>query len=220
VSAAVLAAIAILLPRFQVVVSILTAQPPQLVEEKVFHKGRNNTILLLSNADSGLGNVVLATASALLAEQPQLEIHCGTFKKFHNPIEKINQLNASPSRDSIVHAHIFKSKGFGEIAEDYYKVLDNLMHKPGLAGFEKFLRLVTHILQPLNLNEYLDNYHEIVDLIEKVDPSVIAIEPMFSPAIDAAITTNRRYVLVSPNALRDAFAVKQPWGAALWKYPA
>jgi hypothetical protein len=217
-SAVSIAVFAYWIPTIQIIADILYP-PPMAKVEKVYKKGRNNTVLLLGNGDFGLGNVVLATGAALIEEQPQLEVHYGTFNKFTKPIQRVNELNAENGLSNSVHAHIFESKGFSEIGDDHYGTIQGLMHPPGLKGFKKYLNEVKWLVQPLELDQYLANYREALELIEKVDPQVIAIEPMFSPGVDAAIASKRRYVMLSPNALRDAFAVRQPYAAGLWKYP-
>jgi len=212
-SALSLALIAVVLPR------ILNTQSDsaQPAVDKVYETGRNNTVLLLSNADHGFGNVVLATASALLAEQPQLEVHFGTFKKFIEPLQRINEMKKKSAGS--VKTYIFTGPDSVEAAELLSGSRESSMQYPGLRGFEKFVHLVKTGTQPLDVETHLQTYRQVIDLIGKVNPSVIAIEPMFAAAIDAAVATNTRYVLLVPNTLKDAYAVKQPWAAVLWKYP-
>lgn len=79
------------------VVAVCFQRNGQIQIEPKTYPGRNNTILFLSNGDSGMANVVLAASHSLLVEHGDLEVHYGTFKKFEKPIQNINRWAATTS---------------------------------------------------------------------------------------------------------------------------
>ncbi|KAI9147504.1 Glycosyltransferase buaB [Paramyrothecium foliicola] len=62
-------------------------------------------------------------------------------------------------------------------------------------------------------------YKQISDLILKIDPTVVVLDPMFRPAVDAARNLDRLRAILCPNALTDDFLYAQSHGAVFWKYP-
>jgi hypothetical protein len=68
--------------------------------------------------------------------------------------------------------------------------------------------------------EHIALFEEMTNLIQEVDPSIIAVDTLFGPAMDATRHQNRRHAILSPNALINNFAEMQPYARILWKYPA
>ncbi|KAK4120628.1 glycosyltransferase family 1 protein [Parathielavia appendiculata] len=62
-------------------------------------------------------------------------------------------------------------------------------------------------------------YHQCVELIEELDPALVVVNFAFWPAMDAVQHLNRHHDVISTPALADIFAVQQPYGSSLWKYP-
>lgn len=75
-------------------------------------------------------------------------------------------------------------------------------------------------LDPWNQEDHLALFRHISKLIEDVDPAVVVLDTMFSPAIEATRAANRLHAFITPNMLVDNFPDKQPWLGMLWKYPA
>ncbi|KAB8296392.1 hypothetical protein EYC80_009142 [Monilinia laxa] len=75
-------------------------------------------------------------------------------------------------------------------------------------------------LMPWTGPEYIDIYREISEILEEVDPVMVAVDPLFGPGLDAVRAQGRNHAVLSPNSLKENFVQLQPRGAALWKYPA
>ena len=73
---------------------------------------------------------------------------------------------------------------------------------------------------PWTAEEYVALYKHIEELIEEIDPAVIAVDTFLGPAMSVTRELNRRHVTLSPNTLKDQFAFMQSWGTGVWKFPA
>lgn len=184
------------------------------------YPGRNNTVLFLTNSDSGHANVVLAASHSLLVGHSDLEVHYGTFRNFDKPIQDINKWVATKSAGTgqikfhEIQGHdfaaTFKTKG---LAEEYH------VNPPGLAGFQRFSKSFHMYMMPWDAPEYLEIYKQVVALIEQLDPAVVVLDVLFAPGIDATRVLKRREVIISPNSVKDTFIDLQPLLSMFWKYP-
>jgi hypothetical protein len=213
--AAILAGIALLISQRT---RELLQDPPQEVYQP---RGRNNTILFLSNSEYGLSNVVLATSHAMLVHHSEIEVHFATFDRREEDISTVSKFasHQSPGAKPITF-HKLKGPTYGDALTAQGHLIEEVIHAPGLEGSAKLCKDIQKYLMPWSGPEYFDLYKQILHIIDEVDPAVIAIDPVFGPGLDATQDRNRRYVVVSPNSLRDNFAHLQPWGSMLWKYPA
>jgi hypothetical protein len=176
--------------------------------------------LLLSNADPGLGNVVLAATYSLLTEHPDIEVHYGTFPALKNSLEEIkkySQINVEKAGK--LETHYFKGLDHRECLYKRLGSMEGLLHRPGVAGLSRICNMVHDFAIIWDKEDYLGVYNEVSALIEKVDPAIIAVEPLFGPALDAIQNSKRRLAIVSPNALQDNIAKNQPYLSMFWKYP-
>lgn len=193
---------------------------PQVVEKKEFVQGRNNTILFLSNDDFGLANVLVATTYSLLTEHKDLDIHYGTHSKFKRHIENINKFVEPKALSKPIKIHIFEGINWKTAVDKAIIKLGHYGHKTGIWGLRDFTRLMTTVMQPVEMDDYLITYRQCIDLIKHLDPAVVVVDPLFAPGIDAIRTCNRREVMLAPGALQDTMGQLQPRGEVLWKYPA
>ncbi|KAF7881889.1 uncharacterized protein EAF02_006577 [Botrytis sinoallii] len=171
-------------------------------------RGKNDTVLFVTNSEHGFANVFLATSHALLTEYNDLDIHFATFGKLKDDITMISNFalnTGSPSYKKSLNGGGFK--------------VDSAINSPSLADFNRFCSNLEKMVMPWTAPDYLDIYKEISDILETVDPSIVAVDPVFGPGVDAVRAQGRNHVIISPNTLKDSFAKYQPWGAVLWKYP-
>lgn len=177
-------------------------------------------MLLLSNADPGLGNVVLAATYSLLTEHPDLEVHYGTFPALKQPLEEIkkySQINAEKA--GTLETHYFDGPDHRECLYNRLGSMEGLLHRPGVAGLSRICNMVHDFAIIWSQEDYLAAYKQVSALIEKIDPAVVVLEPLFGPAHDAIYNSKRRIVFLSPNALQDSISKNQPYLSIFWKYP-
>ncbi|ESZ95139.1 glycosyltransferase family 1 protein [Sclerotinia borealis F-4128] len=213
--AAALAYIAYLLAGF-------TTQEEKYTTKKPLEwPGKNNTVLFLSNSEHGLANVLLATSHALLVEHNDLDIHFVSFEKLKNDIATISKFAAQSSGSKrAINFHELKGISYAKALNSRGFAVDEAINAPGITGLGKFCKNMQSFLMPWTAPDYLDLYREIFGILEDIDPIVVALDPLFGPALDAVRAQGRNHAIISPNTLKDNFAHLQPRGAVLWKYPA
>lgn len=211
--AAVIAVIAILF-------SARTSKSPQLSRPSQW-PGRNNTALFLSNSEHGLANVLLATSHALIVDHPDIKVSFVTFPKLAKDITTINKF--ASQRNAAVQPITF----YPLAGPSYTNALDlhdfqirDVFQAPGIAGLSQFLRNLQIFLMPWSAPDYLSLYKEVLTLLSEIDPLIVAVDPIFGPGLDAVRANGRNHVIISPNALKDNFAIEQGLGRWLWEYPA
>ena len=163
--------------------------------------GRNNTVLFLSNSESGLTNVLLATSYALLVNHNEIQVHFATFGRRHDDISKISKLAAQtmPSVQPITF-HKLDGQTYGDALQEQGHLVADAIHSPGVHGSTKLCKNIQAYLMPWSGSEYFSIYKQISEIIDQVDPSVIAVDPLFGPGLDATRDQNRRNAIISPNS--------------------
>ncbi|KAH7302842.1 hypothetical protein B0I35DRAFT_455445 [Stachybotrys elegans] len=206
-------------------VAVLTAllshnyKQAQISDEPI--AGRNNTVLFLTTEAKGLSNVHIAAASALLESQPQVEIHYASFPKLKKTLKRVSEAARarSPSAKAVAW-HELPGPDFGEAVKRTIPDWDVAITPPGLAGMRKMLDGLISCVLPWEHEEHWALYCRFSEIIDEVDPALIILDGVFTPAGDLVGNTNRRFVTITPNTLAELYAMDQPWGAGLWKYPA
>jgi len=94
------------------------------------------------------------------------------------------------------------------------------MNAPGFLGTASLSKTLQKFTMPWSGPEHLGLYQQTLRILEEVNPLIVAVDPMFSPGLDAVRAQGRNYMVVSPSCLKDLFAGMQPWGSVFWKYPA
>ncbi|WZH43095.1 uncharacterized protein QYS62_004097 [Fusarium acuminatum] len=142
--AALIAAVSIFLSR-----PTLDLHPPYV-------QGRNGTALFLVNEQHGLSNVHVATASALLENYPDIEVHFASFPRLKAKLERIKQLAQKTNSEARIAFH--RLQGFPyplpwrKIPENLYlnlRVIYSVIRMPELAAKRKWLP-AKGIADPLN----------------------------------------------------------------------
>lgn len=188
------------------------------VEPEVFQAGKNNTILLVTNSEHGLANVVLATANSLLTRYPDVDVHIASFDKLASRVRKIQQYSRKTSPSASITFHTLPGLSFGDrIFSDGRSHLDFTI-APGFSGTMKMGAVVSMFFMPWTGPEYRNIYDAVVDLLDHIDPSVAAIDPALLPAVDAVRHNNRRYAILSANTVKENASLEQGL-AMLWKFP-
>jgi hypothetical protein len=67
--------------------------------------------------------------------------------------------------------------------------------------------------------EFMAIFNGVVDVAKTVNPHITAVDPAFSPGLTAVRHLGLKYVILSPNTIKDFAMPFQPLGEALWRYP-
>jgi hypothetical protein len=212
-------------------VGILIALQQQLKptpEPREYVRGRNNTILFIVNEHPGLSNVHVATAQSLLQSHSDIEVHFASFKKLNNTLARVSSFakrhEPSSAKDIIFHpldgvSYLSAFDSYPHIGYDE-DGKTGAISKPGMEGIKRIAGDMQIYLDPWQEEDHLAHFRQLSDLIDEVDPAVVVLDTIFSPAIEATRAKNRLHAFITPNIVIDNFPSEQPWLGMLWKYPA
>ncbi|KAH6975659.1 hypothetical protein EDB80DRAFT_727887 [Ilyonectria destructans] len=184
-------------------------------------QGRNKTVLFLVNIEPGLSNAHVATASSLLENHPDIEVHFASFPKLGKKLQRISafaRTKTAGAQDVIFHE--LKSPSYGDAIAAAGKTILNIPHPPGVAGIAHLCRDMLIWISPWTVEDHMAVYEELTGIIHEVDPAVVVLDTLFRPAIDATRDNNRHHAIITPNTVIDNFLADQPHGSMFWKYPA
>ena len=203
---------------------ITRKSPPSAAVPTDFIKGKNNTVLFFALAESGQINVQLATAQALMETHPDIKIHFASFAKVAEKVARVSSyaINKTPSAQPIIfHTIAGKDRLEGLAAKlNCTGIFDCIAHPPGARGVSILGKQLEIVLWAWTGEEHLAIFHRAIEITHLVDPAVVVVDFAFRPALDSMARMNWQHVIMSPLALADLFAPLQPYGAALWKFPA
>lgn len=188
--------------------------PPQIL-------GHNNTVLFVADSASGLSNIHIAASYGLQEYAPYVDVHYASFAKRQKDVSRVSSMGTRkfPSAKPISW-HELPGPDLLSAVYQHIGNISGMIFPPGLRGIERLIAGMGFHLDPFEKEHYVQLYRRIHDLIIEIDPAVIVLDSSLRPALDAAVDLNRRLVMLSPNALIDTIGPRQPWGQALWKYPA
>jgi hypothetical protein len=93
-------------------------------------------------------------------------------------------------------------------------------HAPGVQGaLQSYDETMVLLLAPHEQEEYFAIFDYCVELIERVNPAVVVLDPIFAPGTDAARFLNKTQVILSPGTFKDHALHLQPRLQFVWKYP-
>ncbi|KAH8163600.1 hypothetical protein CIB48_g4642 [Xylaria polymorpha] len=209
-----------------VLVAVFLARASSSVKEDYIApvQGKNETVLFFINAEYGLSNVHLATASTLLEKHPGIDVHIASFPRVAPKIAKVVSLaqrKVKSAKD--IHFHELPGPEYAEALSDRMgglgrKSIRHMVHAPGIRGIDQVMRSVMPAMSPWDGREHVQLFERATELIQTVDPALVVLDIAMRPAIDAARQNNRLYAYITPNVLADTFWAEQPNGAMFWKY--
>ena len=174
-------------------------------------------ILLATNSEYGQANVVLAVAYELLL-QGEFNVHLASFPVLQG---RVNHLLANLASKEASHLTFHALPGqtlteaFASRGEDF-----GTPHRSGVRGSIESFGEMPNILAPWDGPEYIQGYNHCLELLEKLDPIVVVIDPILSQGLDACRQTSRQHIVLSPTSLKETAIYQQPRLAFIWKYPA
>ncbi|KAF5667262.1 2-hydroxyacylsphingosine 1-beta-galactosyltransferase [Fusarium heterosporum] len=181
-------------------------------------QGRNKTVLFITNSEHGLSNVHLATASALLENHADIQVH---FASFPGVKQKLERISSSAQRQFLGARDItFHGLTGLTFAQAIVKEGRSFISPPGWRGIASLAEHIQLWISPWTFEDHIYLYQELEGIIEEVNPAVIVLDSWFRPAIDITRKKNRQHAFVTPNTLVDHFLGVQPLWVRFWKFPA
>jgi hypothetical protein len=182
-------------------------------------------VLLLTNSEHGQANVFLATSYALLTlEDEDVEVHFASFdpiKSFVSATSDHAHQEKPRARPIVFHTingvDMVSAWTRPEITAEQ-EALKNRSMIPLLHVIRQTLVLLKVTL-PWTGPEFVQIMHSIASIVQDVEPNIIAVDPCFSPALTVLRHIRAKFIILSPNTIKDFAIPVQPNAEALWKYP-
>ncbi|KAL3457486.1 hypothetical protein BJX64DRAFT_280577 [Aspergillus heterothallicus] len=177
------------------------------------------TVLFLTNSELGQATVSLAVAHEFLIRS-QYAVHIASFSPLHPAVSHLNaQTAASPQfSDNTAAFHAITGRSMTTAyLESHPKPEWFGTHEIGFYGAIRAYSVLIEAMVPWDANEYIATYRSCVNIAQNLQPSIIAVDPLFAQGLDACRALQFKYVILSPNTAKEH--VVQPMLANLWKYP-
>lgn len=179
-------------------------------------------ILLVTNSEHGQANVFLAAAHALLAQQSQhVEVHFASF----SPVAKfVASTSHHAQSDNPLSLPIVFHAISGIPMVSAWSRPETTAERNNLQNLDLFdaiqrMRVLLKVTLPWTGPEFVNIMQSVLKILSQVEPDAIAVDPAFSPALTALRHAKAKFLVLSPNTIKDFAMPHQPNGEALWKYP-
>lgn len=171
------------------------------------------SVLFLTNSELGQCNVALAVAEEFL-QRGDLDVH---FASFHSAAPLIQELNTRVDAAHPAEFHEIRGPSMTDLA--VRSTVGLLYHRPGITGATEGFTKVTNAMSNWKRTEYASAYRCVLEILEKVRPAVVVIDPILSLGLDACENIAVRKVILWPVPIKDVVVLDQPKAGILWKYP-
>ncbi|KFY31374.1 hypothetical protein V494_07963, partial [Pseudogymnoascus sp. VKM F-4513 (FW-928)] len=188
-------------------------------------------LLFITNREHGAANVHLAVSYEILTNRPDIEIHLISFPSLEKHVRAVSEQarkSFSPAAPETTAAfspitfHALPGSSITDvIAAQLAMPFDKAMtHPPGFWGALQSYKRMGIFAASWPGEMHLEIYAAVKGLIRDIEPSLVVLDPVFIPGVEACRDLKAKYVMLSPNAMKDVLAQQQPNGQMLWKYPA
>ncbi|ETS84356.1 hypothetical protein PFICI_02381 [Pestalotiopsis fici W106-1] len=182
---------------------------------------RRKKVLMLTNSEHGQANVHLAVAYAMLQQDPSTEVHIASFPRLAKFVTEMSDFavqnipGASP-----IQFHGLRGTSFIDCILnpdiDFFSVANTT---PSFWTLFTVLGGMSVCMGAWNAEQFMEVYRSCIDIIDKVDADIVAVDNLFFPGVTACHHIECNWLMLSPNSLKDFVANRQPKLAGLWKYP-
>ncbi|VZI00355.1 unnamed protein product [Fusarium fujikuroi] len=183
-------------------------------------------LLLFTNSDFGQANVVLATAHELGLARQDVEIHIASFQDLRSGVDDASrfiQATATQQKKNIPRPFVFheiEGTSWGPATKrPETAIFETLELTPGLVNSAKGVAILPAVMIPWSPKEFLDIYKETERVFNEVNPDLTIFEPLFTQGLTFCHHRGVRWMVLSPNTIKEFAVPVQPKLAALWKYP-
>ncbi|KAH8662568.1 hypothetical protein BX600DRAFT_382343 [Xylariales sp. PMI_506] len=177
-------------------------------------------VLMLTLSSYGQANCHLAVAHELL--QREAEVHFASFKVREKTVVEVSRtaLLTAPTGTPPIYFHEIHGAHADYDAEGI-PFPDDLIRKP--MSFRTSMEQISLLVQKMTTqwpdDNFVNIYNDIIRIMEEVKPDMIAVDVLFGPAIAACQHTSNKYMILSPNTIKDFSVASQPGLRGLWKSP-
>ncbi|KAH7310458.1 hypothetical protein B0I35DRAFT_378169 [Stachybotrys elegans] len=183
-------------------------------------------LLFFTNSDYGQANVVLATAHALGLTHHDVEIHIASFPDLRPGVEDAcSFMQATAAKQGLKMPkpfvfHAMQGSSWGPaMKRPDTAIFKTLELAPGFVNAAKAVALLPAIMIPWEPEEFLQIYQDTERILDQVGPDLTIVEPLCTQALTLCHYRNAKWMVLTPNTIKDFAIPMQPNLAALWKYP-
>ncbi|KAF4430517.1 UDP-glycosyltransferase 84B2 [Fusarium acutatum] len=180
-------------------------------------------ILLFTNSDLGQANVVLATAHELGLACQDVEIHIASFQDLRGGVDdasRFMQVTAAQKKKNLPRPFVFheiEGTSWGPATKrPETAIFETLELTPGLVNSAKGVAILPAVMIPWSPREFLDIYKETERVFDEVKPDLTVVEPLFTQGLTFCHHQGARWIVLSPNTIKEFAVPVQPKLAALW----
>ncbi|KAG4261611.1 hypothetical protein FPRO03_11628 [Fusarium proliferatum] len=180
-------------------------------------------LLLFTNSDFGQANVVLATAHELGLARQDVEIHIASFQDLRSGVDdasRFMQTTAAQQKKKIPCPFVFhdiEGTSWGPATKrPETAIFETLELTPGLVNSAKGVAILPAVMIPWSPKEFLDIYKETERVFDEVKPDLTIVEPLFTQGLTFCHHRGVRWMVLSPNTIKEFAVPVQPKLAALW----
>lgn len=181
---------------------------------------KRQTVLFLTNSELGQSTVILAVAHEFLI-RADYDVHIASFPALAGAIPELNEAAAMATAGGASTAtfHTIAGASMKDALARDAEFLE--MHPPGVNGaMFAYNNVLPATFAPWQGTDYMVGYQSCVDIINAVDPDIVAVDPLLSQGVEACNTQGKKVVILSPNTYKELVLADQPGTSALWKFPA
>ncbi|KAJ5579507.1 uncharacterized protein N7459_005492 [Penicillium hispanicum] len=170
-------------------------------------------ILFLTNSELGQCNVALAVAEEFLL-RGEFRVHVASYRPLAKLVEGLSKRveGAEPAQ-----FHEIGGPSMTDLA--IRSDVGLLCHRPGISGAAQGFQKVSMAMSTWSPSEYGRAYRDCVEILAKVQPAVVVVDPILHVGLDACHITTAPIVVLWPVPLKDVVVLNQRKLGVLWKYP-
>jgi len=181
-------------------------------------------VLLATNSEYGQANVFLAVGHALQALDKDVQIHFTSFEPISKDVSTSSEhsVKCTPGAEPWAF-HLLDGVSFmdsiyasGEAAE---RLEHAMLQRPTFSSVMTMMSIIPTMLLPWRNSAFVEVYQSFARVIDEIQPDIIVVDSLFTPALTACHHLKLKHMVLSPNTLKEFAAALQPRGAVLWKYP-
>ncbi|KAK3295187.1 uncharacterized protein B0H64DRAFT_141427 [Chaetomium fimeti] len=180
-------------------------------------------VLLAVNSEYGQANVFLAVGHALQALDPETQIHFVSFGEISKDVSSASEysVQSTPSAQPW-DFHLLDGPSFMKSVDAHEatnRLIEALEKRPNFSSSLEVISKVMSLMSPWDGPEFVQVYKSFVRIVDEIQPDLVVVDSLLGPATTACKHLGLKYIIFSPNTLKDFSAAVQPRGAMFWKFP-
>lgn len=183
---------------------------------------RTKRILFLAGSDLGQANIFLAVSHALMQTTADVQIHLASYPALEKAVASTSALAQQQNpeaRPIIFHPVNAISSADAMSANSHANVVKLIYASPSVWNMPSNLKVISRVSMPYTGPQMVDNYRAITKIVTDVDPDLCAVDMLYTVGSTVLHSLGVKFIVLSPNTLKDNLFMRQPRGLMFWKFP-